>query len=338
MTPAIFGLAGLALSADETAFFRDADPVGYILFGRNLASRDQIIALTDALRALSGRDDLPILIDQEGGRVARLRAPEWPSFPAAGAFAAAYDRAPSTAMAAARANGVALGTLLAGLGITVNCAPVADIAHPGAHAIVGDRAFGSDAMSVAALARALLDGMAEAGVVGVVKHLPGHGRAMADTHTDIATVDADRDALDIDFAAFERLADAAMGMTCHVRFTAIDADRPATLSPTVIADVIRGRIGFDGLLLTDDLDMKGLGRDPVAAAAEAIAAGCDVALNCWARLPEMIATARALPALGVEAKRRLTDAMARRGPRGTGMADGSMADAAALRDTLLASA
>ena len=310
MTPAIFGIAGEALSADERAFFRDADPAGYILFGRNTVARDQLRALTDDLRALSGRERLPILIDQEGGRVARMKPPEWPAFPAAGRFGALYEAAPISAIEAARANARALGLMLAEAGISVDCLPLLDGRQPGASDVNGDRAFGAGPMRVAALGRATLDGLADAGIVGVVKHMPGHGRALVDSHHLLPVVDADAEALESDLEPFIRLADAPMAMTAHVVYRAWDAERPATLSSRVIGEIIRGRIGFDGLLMSDDVDMKALSGSPAENGATAVAAGCDVVLNCWARMDDMIATARLVPAMTEAAARRLEQAMA----------------------------
>ncbi|QDX25875.1 beta-N-acetylhexosaminidase [Sphingomonas suaedae] len=287
MKPVIFGLSGPVLTADEAAFFRDADPLGYILFGRNCVDRAQMRALTDSLRELSGRDDVPILIDQEGGRVARMAPPEWPAFPAGPAFDVLYERAPSSAIEASRANGHALALMLAEVGVTVNCAPLLDVRQPETTPAVGGRTFGSDPMRVAALGRAMLDGMARGGVVGVVKHMPGHGRGVVDSHYELPVVRASDAELESDIEPFRTLRDAPMGMTCHVVFEAWDAEHPATLSPTVIREVIRGRIGFDGLLMTDDIDMKALSGTAGEKAAQAIAAGCDVALDCWARMDEM---------------------------------------------------
>ncbi|WP_447728825.1 beta-N-acetylhexosaminidase [Sphingomonas koreensis] len=288
MKPVIFGLAGSELTADERDFFREADPLGYILFKRNCVDRAQMLALTDSLRDLSGRSDVPILIDQEGGRVARMQPPEWPAFPAGPAFDKLYDLAPSSAIEAARANGQALALMLAEVGVNVNCAPLLDVRQPETTPAVGERTFGSDPMQVAALGRAMLDGMAKGGVVGVVKHMPGHGRGVVDSHYELPVVKASDAELERDIEPFRTLRGAPMGMTCHVVFEAWDAGRPATLSPTVIADVIRGRIGFDGLLMTDDIDMKALSGTAGEKAAAAIAAGCDVALDCWARMDEMV--------------------------------------------------
>lgn len=311
MIPAIFGLSGLTLTDDERAFFRDSDPAGYILFGRNIENRTQLRQLTDALRALHGRDDLPILIDQEGGRVARMKAPEWPDFPSGAAFDALYERAPASAIEAARLNAIALASMLAEVGITVDCLPLLDVRQPGASDVIGDRALGSEPMRVAALGRAILGGLQDGGVVGVVKHIPGHGRATLDSHEKLPVVTASDHDLQTDLAPFAALRDAAMAMTCHVVFTAWDPDRPATLSPTIIDSVIRQRVGFHGLLMTDDLDMKALSGDVPQRAADAIAAGCDLALNCWAKMDDMIGIADALDPIRPESLARLQGAMER---------------------------
>lgn len=311
MIPAIFGLSGLTLTDDERAFFRDSDPAGYILFGRNIENREQLRRLTDELRNLDGRANLPILIDQEGGRVARMKAPEWPLFPSGAAFDALYDRAPASAIEAARLNAMALAAMLAEVGITVDCLPLLDVRQPGASDVIGDRALGSEPMRVAALGRAILGGLQDGGVVGIVKHIPGHGRALLDTHEALPTVTAaDRD-LQTDLAPFAALRDAAMAMTCHVIFEAWDPDRPATLSPVVIDSVIRQRIGFHGLLMTDDLDMKALSGDVPSRAADAIAAGCDIALNCWAKMDDMVGIANALDPISTVSRARLEGAMDR---------------------------
>ncbi|RYD43309.1 MAG: glycoside hydrolase family 3 protein, partial [Sphingomonadales bacterium] len=282
-----------------------------ILFGRNIEDRAQLRRLTDELRDLDGRANLPILIDQEGGRVARMRSPEWPLFPSGAAFDALYDRAPASAIEAARLNAMALAVMLAEVGITVDCLPLLDVRQPGASDVIGDRALGSEPMRVAALGRAILGGLQAGGVVGIVKHIPGHGRALLDTHEALPTVDApDRD-LQTDLAPFAALRDAAMAMTCHVIFEAWDPDRPATLSPIVIDSVIRQRIGFHGLLMTDDLDMKALSGDVPSRAADAIAAGCDIALNCWGRMDDMVGIANALDPISTVSRARLEGAMDR---------------------------
>ena len=333
MQAAIYGLAGPELTADERAFFRDADPAGYILFRRNCVDPAQLRALTESLCSLSGRDDLPILIDQEGGRVARMRTPEWPDFPTGEAFDRLYRTAPSSAIEAARSNARALALTLKSVGINVNCLPLLDVRQQGAHDIIGDRALGFEPMQVAALGRAVLDGMASAGVVGVVKHMPGHGRALCDSHHELPIVTATDEQLDIDLQPFERLKWAPMGMTAHVVYTAWDADHPASQSPTVVRDIIRGRIGFDGLLMSDDIGMQALDGDFAERASGVIAAGNDLALHCSGEMDEMVAVAGAVGAIGDESRERLERAMA----SVPSVADGpDYAEAAAKRDELLA--
>jgi beta-N-acetylhexosaminidase len=310
MKPVIFGLAGEALSADERAFFREADPVGYILFKRNIFDAAQLRALTDSLREISGRDDLPILIDQEGGRVARMQPPVWPAFPAAGEpFGKLYARAPMTAIEAARANAEAIALTLRRVGITVNCLPLLDVRQEGADDIIGDRSFGSDPVMVASLGRAVLDGLAAGGCVGIVKHMPGHGRAGVDSHLALPVVDASAQELETDIAPFAMLASAPMAMTAHVVYEAWDKDRCATLSPIVIEQIIRRRIGFDGLLMSDDIDMKALSGRAGEKAAQAVAAGCDVALDCWGRMDDMIDIANSLGEISDVGRARLDRAM-----------------------------
>ena len=320
MIPAIFGLGGTVLSADERAFFRDADPAGYILFGRNVENRAQLRALTDELRGLHGRDRLLISIDQEGGRVARMKPPVWPAYPAGEPFAKLWRMAPASAIAAARANAEALGLDLAEVGISVDCWPCADVRVPGAHDVIGDRALGDEPLGVAALSRAVLEGLAAAGVAGVIKHMPGHGRAGADSHKELPTVRATEAELEADIAAFARVMQTPtgqkpngrplIGMTGHIRFPVWDADNPATLSPFIIEAVIRRRIGFDGLLLTDDIDMQALSGTIPERSAAALAAGCDIVLNCWARMEDMVGIAAACPDISLQAALRLEAALA----------------------------
>ena len=330
MTPAIFGLSGPTLTDDERAFFRDADPAGYILFGRNVVDRGQLRALTDELRAIHGRERLLVSIDQEGGRVARMKPPEWEAFPPGEAFARLWQVAPASAIEAARANAEALGHDLAEVGISVDYTPLLDVRQPGAHDVIGDRALGNEPMQVAALARAVLDGLARAGVTGCVKHMPGHGRAGADSHKELPTVEASEAELESDIEPFRTLKDAPIGMTAHVRYTAWDAERPGTLSPFVIDEIIRKRIGFTGLLLTDDLDMEALSGTVPERAEQAIAAGCDVALNCWAKMDDMVGIAGRLPAMTEEAAARLERALA-----GSGSVASDRAQLIAKRDSLL---
>jgi beta-N-acetylhexosaminidase len=333
MQAAIYGVEALELNEDERRFFLDADPAGFIIFRRNCETPEQLLRLTDSLRDLTGRPDLPILIDQEGGRVARMRPPEWPAFPAAERFALLYQAAPSSAIEAVRSNARALGLTLRRVGINVNCLPLLDVRQPGATDIIGDRALGDNPMQVSALGRALLDGMASAGVVGVVKHMPGHGRALVDSHKELPVVTASAEELETDLEPFERLAWAPMGMTAHVVYTTWDPDLPASLSSTVIGDIIRGRIGFDGWLMSDDLGMEALSGNFSSRAAGVIAAGCDVALHCSGKMEEMVAVAAAVPAMSPEGEGRLARAMA--GTRLDG--DGpDLAEALATRDALLA--
>ena len=333
MQAAIYGIEGFALSDDERAFLRDAEPAGMIIFRRNCEDADQLLRLTDSLRELTGRGDLPILIDQEGGRVARMRPPAWPAFPAAERFARLYEAAPSSAIEAVRSNARALGLMLRACGINVNCLPLLDVRQEGATDIIGDRALGSNPMQVAALGRAVLDGMASAGVVGVVKHMPGHGRALVDSHKELPIVTADAEELEIDLEPFERLASAPMGMVAHVVYTAWDPEHPASQSRIVIERIIRERIGFDGFLMSDDSNMNALTGSQGERAAACVAAGCDVALPCNGILSDNIAVAEALPPLSPEGEARLSRAMA-----ATMLDDDGpdMAEALAKRDQLLA--
>ncbi|MBD8546254.1 glycoside hydrolase family 3 protein [Sphingomonas sp. CFBP 8760] len=308
MTPIVAGIAGPVLTAEEADVLARIGPAGIILFARNVADPAQLCALTDSLRDCMGRADLAVLIDQEGGPVARLRPPHWPDFPAAARFAAAYDVAPATAIRAMHAQGQAIGRVLAAAGITMNCAPLLDIGHADTDPALVPRLAGHEPLRVAALGRAMLGGMAGAGVTGIVKHLPGLGRATVDPHHALPIVTAGAETLAIDAQPFRALAHARAGMTAHVVYAAWDAARPATLSPVVIDRVIRGTIGFDGLLVTDDLHMGALSGDLVERAVAAIAAGCDLALCCHATPAGLLALATALPALSTAAHDRLTRA------------------------------
>lgn len=309
MKPVIFGLSGLTLTDDEKRLFRDVEPAGYILFKRNIEDRQQVRALTDSLRVLHGHDKVPVLIDQEGGRVARMRPPVWPDFPAGGAFDALYDVAPITAIEAAKSNAEAIALTLAEVGINVDCLPVLDVRVPDTHSAIGDRALGSDPMRVAALGKAILDGLAAGGVIGVVKHMPGQGRSVVDTHHDLPHVHASEDELEQDLEPFRVLNKAPMGMTGHVVYDVWDSEHTATMSPFVIEHIIRGKIGFDGLMMSDDLDMNALTGDVPTRAAQCVAAGLDLALNCWGRFDEMVAIAEKLPEITGAARARLDKAM-----------------------------
>jgi len=289
---AIFGCAGPRLGPEEGAFFREADPLGFILFARNVETPTQVKALVADLRNAVGRADAPVLIDQEGGRVARLRPPHWRATKPAAAFAALYRHDAAKGLRAAWLQARLIAADLAALGIDVDCVPCADVPVPGAHQIIGDRAYGHEPIQVAALARASAEGLLAGGVLPVIKHLPGHGRAAVDTHASLPRVAAPLRALQgYDFAAFRPLADLPWGMTAHVIYTAIDGERPATQSNRVIDEVIRRWIGFDGLLLSDDLGMNALAGGFDQRAAACLAAGCDIALHCSGKMEEMRAVA-----------------------------------------------
>jgi beta-N-acetylhexosaminidase len=302
---AIFGCAGTETTAEERAFFRDTDPLGFILFARNVADPEQMRRLTDGLRESVDRADAPILIDQEGGRVARLKPPHWRAMPPAARFGeiAAIDRA--RAATAVRINHELLAGELRGIGINVDCTPVLDLKRPETTTAIGDRAFAADPTLVADLGRAAAEGLMAGGVTPVIKHLPGHGRATVDSHLDLPRILADFDELaDSDFVPFRMLNDLPWGITAHLVYQAIDPDRPATLSPKVIAEVIRGEIGFSGLLVSDDMSMKALQGSLDRLAADLIAAGCDVALHCNGKLDEMRLVAAGCGALSPAARVR----------------------------------
>ena len=310
MIPAIFGCSGPQLTPDERDFFRDADPAGYILFGRNCESPEQLRALTDELRALHGRERLLVSIDQEGGRVARLRPPHWSAYPAGEAFDRLYQLAPASAIEAARANAHAMALELSAMGITVDFHAPFDVRRPETSGAIGDRSLGSDPMQVAALGRAVLGGMALGGVAGCLKHMPGHGRATVDSHHEMPKVTASVEELEVDIAPFRSLNHAPIGMTAHLLFTAWDPENPATLSETIIRDIIRGVIGFDGLLLSDDIDMQALDGTIPERSERAHAAGCDVILNCWAKIGDMQGMCEVLPSMDEVSSARLDRALA----------------------------
>lgn len=310
MTPAIFGVAGAELTADERAFFRECDPAGYILFGRNCENPEQLRRLTDSLREIHGRDRLLVSIDQEGGRVARLRPPHWLGFPPGEVFDKLYQIAPASAIEAARANAHAMGLELTEMGITVDYHPPLDVRQEGAHDVIGDRALGHEPRQVAALGRAILDGLAKGGVAGCIKHMPGHGRTTTDTHKELPTVSASEEELELDLAPFKSLNKAPVGMTGHLLFTTWDSENPATLSSFIIEQIIRKRIGFDGLLLTDDIDMEALSGSVPDRSEAAIAAGCDIVLNCWAKMDDMTGIVERVPSMTEQALTRLDAALA----------------------------
>lgn len=310
MQAAIYGLEGFALKDDERRFFRDSNPAGFVLFRRNCDNPAQLGELTQSLRELSARDDIPILIDQEGGRVARMRPPQWPAFPAAEKFANLYRVSPLSAIEAVRANAQALGLMLRSVGINVDAVPLLDVRREGASDIIGDRALGTEPMQVAALGRAMLDGLASTGVLGIIKHMPGHGRALVDSHKELPIVTASAEELEIDLEPFERLSTSPLGMTAHVVYTAWDPEHPASLSSKVIQQIIRERIGFQGLLMSDDLGMEALRGDFASRASGVVAAGCDIALHCSGKMDEMIAVASVVPTMSADSEDRLSRAMA----------------------------
>ena len=303
----VSGCAGAVLEADERAFLREALPWGLILFKRNVVDREQLRALTASFRDIVGRDDAPVLIDQEGGRVQRMGPPHWDVCPAPSRFES--SQAPErAAWLAARL----IAHDLREVGITVDCAPVLDVADPGMHAVIGTRALSSAPERVAALGRAVCDGLLAGGVAPVLKHIPGHGRARADSHHELPTVEAGLEELaERDFAPFVALRDAPMAMTAHVVYSAIDPSSPATTSPIVVKTIVRERIGFEGLILSDDLSMKALG-GPFGQRAQAVfAAGVDIALHCNGDLTEAVPVAKASPKLSGAALRRAEAALAR---------------------------
>ena len=298
MRAAIIGLSGPILTAGEAATLRAHPPLGVILFARNIENPAQLQALNASIRAILG-PDTPILVDQEGGRVARLRPPHWPAFPPAASFEGGPD-------APCFANAAAIGATCRGVGFDVACAPVLDLRLPEGHGIIGDRAFSADPAEVARLGGATLRGLQSAGVIPVIKHIPGHGRALADSHLELPRVTAPAAALEADIAPFRALAGlGAWAMTAHILYEAWDAALPATLSPTIIRDVIRGAIGFDGFLISDDLAMKALSGTPADLAAQALAAGCDAVLHCTGEPAETAALLAACPEASPQALARL---------------------------------
>jgi beta-N-acetylhexosaminidase len=309
----ITGLADTALSPAERAFVREHEPWGFIIFKRNVDTPSQLRRLIGAVREAAGRD-APVLVDQEGGRVQRLGPPHWPSYPPGAAYGRLYDRNPGDGIRAAYTGARLIAADLAAVGIDVDCLPVADVPASGADPIIGDRAYGHSAEKVSALARAVADGLLDGGVLPVLKHIPGHGRATADSHLALPVVESDQDTLrKSDFAAFRPLSDLPLGMTAHVVYTAIDPIAPATTSVTLVRDVIRGWLGFAGLLMSDDISMGALSGSIEERARSAITAGCDVILHCSGDLAEMQAVASAVPVLTGEAAARADAALGRRG-------------------------
>jgi beta-N-acetylhexosaminidase len=309
----IIGVSGTGLTSQELSFLREAEPWGLIVFKRNVETPEQVRALVTDFRAAVGRADAPVLVDQEGGRVQRLGPPHWPSYPAGAQYGRIWERDPASALEAARLGARLIAHDLITLGIDVDCLPLADVPAADADPVIGDRAYGESAEKVAAIAGAIADGLMEGGVLPVLKHLPGHGRATADSHDRLPTVSADRASLEaVDFAAFRPLAGLAMGMTAHVVFSAYDPVAPATTSVTMVQDVIRDSIGFEGLLMSDDISMGALSGSLAERSAAALAAGCDLILHCNGRIEEMRVVADAVPALAGAAARRAQAALAAR--------------------------
>jgi len=315
-TAFIVGIGGLSLDGDERAFLRDSDPWGFILFKRNVDTPAQVRSLVAALRDTVGRD-APVLIDQEGGRVQRLQPPHWPSYPPGALYGAIYDRDRAAGLAAARLGARLIASDLTALGIDVDCLPLADVPASDADPVIGNRAYGTTPAKVAAIAAAVAEGLREGGVLPVLKHIPGHGRATTDSHHRLPVVEADRATLESsDFAAFRPLAKLPLGMTAHVVFSAIDALAPATTSVKMVREVIRAYIGFDGLLMSDDISMNALSGTPAERSRAALRADCDVVLHCNGKLDEMRAVAGESPPLAGDAARRADAALAaRRTPR-----------------------
>jgi len=309
----ITGLSGTRLSAAERDFIRGERPWGFILFRRNIETPEQVTALTADAREVLGEGDAPILIDQEGGRVQRFRPPNWPLYPAGAAFGQLYRGDPALGLKAAWLSARLIADDLGKVGVTVDCLPLADVPIAGADDVIGDRAYGHDPKTVAAIARAVTEGLAEGGILPILKHIPGHGRAMADSHLRLPVVDASKNELEsIDFAAFKPLADLPMAMTAHVVFSAFDPAQPATTSATMIERVIRGLIGFQGLLMSDDVGMNALAGSIAERTRALLAAGCDMVLACSGEADEMHQVARETPELSGKALQRAKAALASR--------------------------
>ena len=309
----ITGVSGTVLTAAEREFIRGMRPWGFILFKRNIEAPDQVSALVEELRNCLGEANAPVLIDQEGGRVARLGPPHWPVYPPGATFGALYDLDPALGLNAARLSSRLIAADLIDLGISVDCLPLADVPVAGADAVIGNQAYGTEPAKVAAIARAVTEGLEQGGVLPVLKHIPGHGRAAADSHFRLPTVDTSREELErTDFAAFQPLADLPMAMTAHVVFSALDPAQPATTSATIIRQVIRGVIGFQGLLMSDDVSMNALAGTIAERTRAIVNAGCDMVLHCNGKLDEMRDVARETPELAGEALDRARRALASR--------------------------
>ena len=309
----ITGVSGTELTASERAFVATERPWGFILFKRNIADPTQVVSLVGQLRDALGDPHAPVLIDQEGGRVQRLGPPNWPVYPAGAVFGRLYDLDPAFGLSAARLSSRLIADDLFRLGVSVDCLPLADVPVAGADAVIGDRAYGTEPGKVALIARAVTSGLKDGGILPILKHIPGHGRATADTHFRLPVVDSSENELKAtDFAAFQPLADLPMAMTAHVVFSAFDAAHPATTSATMIERVIRGSIGFQGLLMSDDVSMNALAGSIAERTQAIFAAGCDIVLHCNGKLDEMRDVARKAPELSGKALQRANTALASR--------------------------
>jgi beta-N-acetylhexosaminidase len=317
MNPRAFitGVSGTELDATEREFIRSERPWGLILFKRNIDTPAQVIRLIQELRESLGDPDAPVLIDQEGGRVQRFGPPHWPVYPPGAIFGALYDIDSTLGLNAARLSARLIAADLIDLGVTVDCLPLADVPVAGADAVIGNRAYGTEPAKVAAIARAVTQGLEQGGVLPVLKHIPGHGRATADTHFRLPEVDTSKAELErTDFAAFQPLADLPMAMTAHVVFSALDPAQPATTSATIIQQVIRGVIGFQGLLMSDDVSMNALAGSIAERTRAIFTAGCDMVLHCNGKLDEMREVAAQTPELSGKALERAKRALASRKP------------------------
>src|SRR3954454_16440727 len=309
----ITGVSGLTLTSEERDFLRSTRPWGLILFKRNIETPAQVAGLIKELRSTLENPDAPVLIDQEGGRVQRFAPPHWPIYPPGAVFGTLYDLEPTLGLTAAGLSARLIAADLIDLGVTVDCLPLADVPVPGPDAVIGPRAYGTEPGKVAAIGRAVTQGLEQGGVLPVLKHIPGHGRATADTHFQLPVVDTRGEELErTDFAAFRPLADLPMAMTAHVVFSALDPAQPATTSATIIEQVIRGTIGFQGLLMSDDVSMNALAGSIGERSHAIISAGCDMVLHCNGKLDEMRAVARETPVLSGKALERARRALASR--------------------------
>jgi beta-N-acetylhexosaminidase len=310
MKPLILGSTGPRLTNAETEFYARHKPAGFILFRRNIETPEQVKALVSSMKEAAGNPDALVLIDQEGGRVARLRPPHWPSYPTGAAYGALWKIDPDLAGEAAFLGARLIADDLAALGINVDCLPVLDVPVPGAHDVIGDRAYGREPHIVMALGRAAAQGLLEGGVLPIIKHIPGHGRATGDSHHPLPRVTASRYQLDhTDFPPFRALGDLDLAMTAHVVYEAIDPNEPATTSRKVITEVIRGQMGFDGILMSDDLSMKALSGDFASRRKAVLAEGCDIVLHCNGEMEEMDPIAEGCPSIAAAARRRLDRAL-----------------------------